>query len=412
MRVPLIATHGRCSNKIALMRVAFVSIEDPGNLSAWSGTPHFMLQALRETEADVKVIAPLSQNAKYALAPVKLAARLNHRDLQLGRRPWMLRSYARQVERRLAEEPCDAILSTSSIPIAMLPPGIPVIFWTDAVFEAMEKYSWGAFRNYSEHDIPIAHRQEDAALHRASYAVYSSDWAAGKVHEFYHPPTEKIRVIRFGANLPIEHGAQDVAGWIASRLHQGCRLLFMGVNWDQKGGPTALEITQILRERGIPATLTVIGCEAPVAPYIENPGFISKSTREGRQKIAQHFKQATFFLLPTLAEAAGIVFCEASAFGLPILARNTGGVGSYVRNEVNGYCLGEKAPATDYADRIQGMLADPSLYRRLSLGAWEAFTTGLNWKSAVAQVMALLRDAIWQSPGRGDKLAASCPSPR
>lgn len=379
-------------------------------MRAWSGTTHFMLQALRKTGIEVKVIAPLSQNAKYLLAPIKLAARLRHEELHLDRRPLVLRSYARQIESKLAADRCDAILSPSSIPIAMLPPGIPVVFWTDAVFDAMRGYSWGAFRNYSKRDLALAHRQEGAALDRASYAVYSSEWSASAAHQYHAVPAEKVKVVRFGANLPIAHGERDVNCWIGSRLQQNCKLLLIGVNWSQKGGPIALEATQTLRERGIEATLTVAGCQAPAMPFVENLGFISKATEEGRLKISRLLQDATFFVLPTRAEAAGIVFCEASAFGLPILATATGGVESYVKNGVNGYCLPYDAPAVDYADRIQALLSDPVMYRRLSLGAYQEFATGLNWDAAISQVIELLQKAIHSSSAAGTA-TPSCQSP-
>lgn len=397
------------SANMVIMRLAFVSIEDPEDPHVWSGTPYFMLNAIRKQGVGVEVIAPLSQRAKYLLAPAKLTARLHNQGLHLDRRSLVLKSYARQIERRLAAHPCDAILSPSSIPIAMLPRGAPAVFWTDAVFDAMRGYSWGAFRNYSDSEASLAHQQEAAALERASYAVYSNEWSANAAARHYQVPKEKIQMVRFGANLPIGHGRQQIEEWMKSRGHEPCRLLLIGVNWPQKGGPIALEATEILRKRGIAATLVVAGCETPASPWIESHGFISKQTTEGRERLAQLLSQATLFLLPTRAEAAGIVFCEASAFGLPIVTTATGGVESYVRNGVNGYCLPYKATAADYADQIQTLLGDANLYRRLSLDAYEEFTTGLNWDAAVSRVIELLERAVHQA--RAGSITSTCLSP-
>ncbi|WP_137463714.1 glycosyltransferase, partial [Escherichia coli] len=44
-------------------------------------------------------------------------------------------------------------------------------------------------------------------------------------------------------------------------------------------------------------------------------------------------------LLPTIADCYGMVFCEAAAFGLPVVATDTGGVSSIVINERTGILI-------------------------------------------------------------------------
>jgi glycosyltransferase involved in cell wall biosynthesis len=87
--------------------------------------------------------------------------------------------------------------------------------------------------------------------------------------------------------------------------------------------------------QGIRTTLTVVGCQpAGVLPeYVRVLGFISKSTIKGREKLASLLQKLDFLILPTMAEAAGIVFCEASAFGLLSLSYSTGGVPDMWRME-------------------------------------------------------------------------------
>lgn len=376
------------------MRLAFVSVEDPEDVHFWSGTPHFALEALRAKGIEVELIAPLDRRARYLLAPLKLASRLRNHSIQYGRHPVVLGSYARQIEKRLRRSSSEAVLAMDTIPISRLRTGLPVVTWVDAVFESMEGYYSGAFRACSPREVAVAHRQEEAALNRASYAIYSSDWAAGTARKHYKVPEQKIQVVRFGANLSGRHSEEDVRHWIDFRLQRQCRLLFMGVDWERKGGPIALRTVEILRERGIPAQLVVVGCGSPNSPFIENHGFISKSTIDGQQRLRKLFAEATLFLLPTRAEAAGIVFCEASAFGLPSLATATGGVESYVRNGFNGYCLPHEATEKDFADRIQSVLNDVELYRRLSMNAYREFSTELNWDTATSRVIELLEKSI------------------
>lgn len=319
------------------MRLAFVSIQNPEDPESWSGIPYFVLKALRRQGIEVEVIAPLDQKVKYLLAAPKLMGRLSKREVQIDRHPIVLKSYARQIERQLAGRGFDAIFAMSSIPISGLRPGLPALIWTDAVFESMVGYYQGAFRKVSASEAAIAHRQEQAALNRVSYAIYSSNWAAEAIRANYNIPDEKLCVVRFGANLPVSHSREEIGRFIKARIQTECKLLFIGADWERKGGPIAMETTRILRERGLPASLTIAGCKAPDAPFVKNLGFISKRTSEGQRRIEQLLNDSTFFLFPTRAEASAIVFCEASSFGLPIITTATGGTEDYVKNGATGY---------------------------------------------------------------------------
>jgi glycosyltransferase involved in cell wall biosynthesis len=66
-----------------------------------------------------------------------------------------------------------------------------------------------------------------------------------------------------------------------------------------------------------------------------------------------------------MAEAAGIVFCEASAFGLLSLSYSTGGVPDYVANGVNGACLSAGSSSEDVANAVIEILRDSNGYEAL-----------------------------------------------
>jgi Glycosyltransferase len=375
------------------MRLAFVDIENPEDVTTWSGIPYFILQELRRQSVDVEIIAPLKRSFRYWFAPHKALARLSQRNIQINRHPVALKSFAKQVEGRLCGRSFDAIFATSSIPISKIAPGIPVVYWTDAVTEAMVGYYTGAFASMNDRELQIAHAQEQAALDRASFAIYSSDWAANIVRSNYSVSGDKVRVIEFGANLPVNNQVPDIVAMNERRLSPPYSLLFIGVDWDRKGGGYAFEAAKILNEKGIKATLKVVGGAAPDAAFVENLGFINKNTREGQEQFRQLLATSTFFLLPTRAEAAGIVFCEASAYGLPTIATRTGGVENYVIDSQTGYCLPLSAGGTDYAELITKTLSQPDTFRQLSLSAFHRYQRKLNWTVGVSSMLELAKQA-------------------
>ena len=376
------------------MRVAFVSVHDAEDSKQWSGIPYFILREMRLKGIDVEVIAPQRSPYRHLYVPERILAKAMGSSIQIDRRSSALRYYAKQISRRLDESQFDAVFSPSSIPISLLDVNVPIFYWTDAVIEGMLGYYGGSFAKMSPRERRIAHDQEQCALDRATGAIFASSWAADIAKDAYRVFSEKVKVIEFGANLSVDHDAEQIAAWNEKRLAQDCVLLFIGVDWNRKGGTLAFEATRLLNERGIKAVLKVVGCDAPDAPFVERLGFISKGTAEGQHRIEQLLATSTFFVMPTRAEAAGIVFCESAAFGLPVVTTSTGGVESYVKHAETGYCLPMTASGSEYADVIAETLADPDTYRRLSKAGFERYKTTLNWGAGVSSLMHLMEQAI------------------
>ena len=378
------------------IRIGFVSVADATDINQWSGTTAHILAALQKLGVHIELYSPLSQNTKYLLAPIKLLSKLRKTNISLEHYPVMFRSYASQISRALRGRPVDVVFATSSIPVAALKCKQAIIFWTDAVFHGMFNYYDGAFAGMPAAAVERGKRQEEAALNNCNYAVYASEWAADSARRLTDP--NKIKVIPFGASLEITHTRSDVEQWALRRREERparCELLFIGVNWTRKGGAIAVETAKILNESGVPTRLTVVGCEPPgtMPDFVRSLGFISKASAEGQAQYRKLLREADFLIVPTSAEAVGIVFCEASAFGLPSLSYATGGVPEYVRTGINGVCLAPGTPASGFAQAIRELVADPGRYQRLCMDSFSEYESRLNWDAAVRALVALCRRA-------------------
>jgi glycosyltransferase involved in cell wall biosynthesis len=80
--------------------------------------------------------------------------------------------------------------------------------------------------------------------------------------------------------------------------------------------------------------LTVVGChpeiEGEAKSFTRVVGFLRKSSPEDSEMLGRLYLSATALLVPSQAECFGCVYCEASAYGLPAIARDTGGVSAAV----------------------------------------------------------------------------------
>ena len=81
--------------------------------------------------------------------------------------------------------------------------------------------------------------------------------------------------------------------------------------------------------------------------------------------------QADLFMLPSNYEGLPMVIIEAMSCGKPVVASDVGGVGEIVRNDVNGYTLPNRAEL--FSERIEAILSDSDLYKRLSDSSLEIF---------------------------------------
>jgi glycosyltransferase involved in cell wall biosynthesis len=204
-----------------------------------------------------------------------------------------------------------------------------------------------------------------------------------------------VKVVPFGANMEIFRTKDEVVKLINSMQINNCNLLFIGVNWERKGGNIALETTKILHKKGIDVHLDFVGikdCPVEFPDYVTNHGFISKSTEEGKRKLNDLFEKASFFILPTLNDCFGIVFCEASSYGIPSLATNTGGVPSAVINDVNGKLFELSDNAEKYAEYIEKTLADFENYKKLCTSSFEEYENRLNWDIAGKKIIELINE--------------------
>ena len=385
------------ANSARPLRVAFVGNDyfDPMQIGAWSGLPHFMWQALEKQGLEIRQIS-LESGRRQAWRWLKFGAikLLTGRRYLRDRDPSLLRSYGRQIEAALADGEFDFLFCPGTAPIAHVKTKVPMAFWVDASFAGMKDF-YESFTELHPGSIRDGDVSDQAALDRAALAIYSSDWAADSARRAYQVDPARLHVVRFGANLKDVPTTAEIHEAISQRDREVCRLLFIGVDWKRKGADLAVAALDELERLGVKARLTIIGCQPPpgtrLPRNVEVLGFISKATDEGRQLIERHLRESHFFFMPSRAEAYGLVFCESSAFGLPCVATDVGGVSSIVENGVNGWLLPADASPVAYAERLHAMWQNPAIYEACARNGRRLYEERLNWDIAARETARLMR---------------------
>jgi len=377
------------------LRIGFVTIHAADDHGAYSGTSFAMRQALRSHGGVTVVDIDRLHTPCYPLWRAKQAAYW----FGFGRRYWMNRepvvvaSYATQVEQKLASVgPVDVLMSPGSIPLARYTGTVPAVFWSDATFDCLADF-YPEASNFSAKTRADGHRLEQDALRTCTLAIYSSNWALESAKNTYRAAPHKLAMVPYGANIDPPSGppATDIAA--QRRLGGPRRLLFIGGNWQRKGGDLAVNAVAELVRHGHDVALDIVGCDppGPVPGFVTKHGFFDKQSSAARNRLAALFREASLLILPTRADCVPMVIAEAYAYGLPVAVTNVGGVSSVVEDGVTGKLLPLAADAQAWAAAVAGILTPHDRHQAMARAARSVFCRSLNWPAAVDRVVNLLQ---------------------
>jgi glycosyltransferase involved in cell wall biosynthesis len=209
----------------------------------------------------------------------------------------------------------------------------------------------------------------------------------------YGARPEKVHVIPFGANLDRPPERAEVSLAIGSRAQEWFDFLFVAVDWHRKGGDLALDVVSRLRASGIDARLTIVGCTPP--PGVRGLDFLKcKRVIAQAQQLDALYARSHFFIMPSRAEAFGVVFCEAAAWGVPSLGSRVGGIPSAIVDGQTGKVFALDSFVHDCSKYLLSVLGRHGLYEEMAWGAREGYTHRLNWDRATAELSQLMREAV------------------
>ncbi len=362
------------------MKIGFASRLNPLDKRSWSGTAYYSYQQIKKNH-EVEIF-----NYKWTWRVrewLTMQKSLNRRFYKKQTAVEFLRSYAKyfskQLQKDLEKRRVDVLfVSASSQLIAYLETDIPIVYMTDATFQQLEGY-YPYFSNLAGYNIRQGIELDKKAFQHSAHCMLASEWNKNSAIHDYGINAEKISVVPCGANMDRIPSAEE----LRSNGTGKCNLLFLGVEWERKGGDIALETFRLLKQKGVDPHLYIIGCVPPHDLTNEKNviviPFLDKNKKEDFQQLHTIFLGTDLLLLPTRAECAGVVFSEASAYGIPSITTDTGGVGTYIKNGVNGFALPLQLGAAAYAEKISQLFADKQSFQNLKLSSRKYYEENLNW---------------------------------
>jgi glycosyltransferase involved in cell wall biosynthesis len=207
---------------------------------------------------------------------------------------------------------------------------------------------------------------------------------------------ERVRVIHGGADPERFRPHPDADG-----ERQG--VLYVGRITPHKG------LDRLIRALPPAASLTVVGSAGhdPRSPERDYPQLLRRLAGErsvrfvgpaGEDELPSMYRRAAVFVLPTvertcygrpvaLTELLGLSVLEAMASGTPVVASRTGGLPEVIRDGETGFLV-TPGDVGELGDRIDRLLRDPALARRIGRQAREAVLDTFTWEKTAQRCLA------------------------
>lgn len=212
-------------------------------------------------------------------------------------------------------------------------------------------------------------RWERSNVHRAQRVIVPSRYSAGVAHDVYDIPRERIAVVPEPIDLTEWH--RRFAG--ASRRIDGPpTVLSVARMYPRKRLEDLLVATARLRSRipGLRVRIVGAGPESvrlrTLTASLELTDVVTFLGEISRSALAVEYMGADCFCLPTVQEGFGLVFAEAMAAGLPIVACRAGAVPEVVLDGRTGLLVSQRDPE-ELAKAMETLLTNTALRAELSV---------------------------------------------
>ena len=176
-------------------------------------------------------------------------------------------------------------------------------------------------------------------------------------------------------------------------------ILSVGAISPRKGHAYTIEMFNQLRTKGIDAKLRIIGSLADSAYYemlqqkvADSPykTDISLDANLPREELLKAYSEAKLFVLHSREESQGIVFAEAMATGLPVVATKIGGIPYVVADGKSGM-LGSYGDVDAMTANVEILMRDETKWRKFSQEAKE-IAKGYSWRDIANRIVRLYNE--------------------
>jgi alpha-maltose-1-phosphate synthase len=379
------------------MKLLLLTEGDAERYDSWSGSAKSVVDHLRAvghrvTTTDVDLYGPsrwLATGLAFSPTYKRWGVRYH-----LGAPSYRLRSRlaSRAIDEHRAQVDCILQIGATFEPRGRR--GLPYALFCDSnIATSLEGVKYGVSDTawLRPAEFEAIRRRETKVYREASAIMTISEYLRRSFIDHFGVPEDRVHTVGAGPNLELNRVPEPRT---APRTGAPT-ILFVGKQFERKGGAQLLEAFRLVRMRIPEARLVVVGPTSPPAagPGVSWLGNLNKNDAEQWSRMAAAYRDADVFCLPSLFEPFGIVILEAMYFGLPCIGTAAWAIPEMIVDGETGYTV-PRGSVTTLADRLTEVLADPALARRMGLAGRRRAEEHFSWTSVAARMTTVLRRCV------------------
>lgn len=373
------------------MNILFLSEGNPTTRDSWSGisksvVEHLQMAGHRVEPGDVELEG--MDRAVTAAVTVALDRNRWRARYHLGRSGFSRRS--RNAQRKLAEhrhvKPDVVFQIGATFHLESL--STPYVVYCDSSMWVAElsMHTGHSYANWLTSSERREVKERERRVYEGAEAIFTiSERLRRSFIEDVGIPADRVVTVHAGPNF--EGGIPDLAHSV-SKQDERPTVLFVGRQFERKGGPLLLQAFSKVRERIPSARLIVVGPDAPdvVPAGVEWLGFLDKDEPTSAARLDEAYRRADVFCLPTLWEPFGIVFLEAMFHGLPCIGTNIWAIPEMIEEGSTGFLV-ERGDHEALAQRLFQVLSDRAMAREMGRRARSRVEEHFTWEGTVSRML-------------------------
>ena len=237
----------------------------------------------------------------------------------------------------------------------------------------------------SVEEIEDVKKRESCVYQKARRIFTFSDRLRRSFISDFSLDTGAVTTIFAGANLDAESVSFDQAH---RRMHFPT-VLFVGRDFQRKGGDILLSAFARIRKNIPSAELLIVGCspKVPGDSGITVFGNIDRDDPQGEALIRSLFSRASIFCMPTRFEGLSISFLEAMCFSLPCLgASSEWSPAEMIVDGVTGFTVAVDDVGA-LTDRLMTLCLDPVLATAMGTAGRKRALDSFTWDAVVSKMV-------------------------
>lgn len=285
-------------------------------------------------------------------------------------------------------------------------PLVPYIVYTDGTLEMElvdDRYPLSHL--WASDAEKIKRKQLEYELYNKSKAVVTfSEYARQSIIRDYGIEEGKVSVVYAGNNF---NKMPDSEG----KNYSNKTILFVGRDFYRKGGSTLIKAFRIVKSKIKDAKLIIAGSE----PRADTPNriktlydFFGKKendlkilNEEGiivkgnlpHKELADLFREASIFVMPSVQENFGLVFLEAMSYKTPCIGTRVDAIPEIIDEGVTG-CLVEPNNHEELAERIIRLMEDEDLMKKMGTNGRKRVEKYFTWDHVVERMTDVFNKVI------------------